>query len=222
MAVKILLADDESRMRRLVSDFLRREGYVVNEVADGKEAIDVFTKEDDFDLVILDVMMPVYDGWTVCREIRKSSKIPIIMLTARSSERDELFGFELGADEYVSKPFSPLILVARVQALLKRAASDENSVRDYSGLEINEGGRSVKVNGETINLSPKEFELLSYLTVNEGVALSREQILNCVWKYDYLGDARTIDTHVKKLRLKLMDKGEYIHTVRGFGYKFEA
>jgi len=219
---KILVADDEKRMRKLVSDFLKREGYIVIEAEDGKAALDIFFKEQDFNLAIIDVMMPGYDGWIVCREIRKKSSTPIIMLTARGEESDELFGFELGADEYITKPFSPMILVARVQAILRRASSKEKNVKIFPGLEIDEIGRVVKIEKESIELSPKEFELLSYLAYNDGVALSREQILNSVWNYDYYGDARTVDTHIKKLRLKLGSKGEFIQTIRGLGYKFEV
>jgi two-component system response regulator ResD len=219
---KILIADDEARMRKLVSDFLKKEGFEVVEAKDGKEALQLFNDTSDFKLVILDVMMPGYDGWTVCREIRKNSKVPIIMLTARSEENDELFGFDLGADEYIAKPFSPLILVARVHALIRRTGSGAKSTKVYEGMEIDESGRVVRINGEKVDLSPKEFELLLYLTLNEGIALSREQILNSVWDYDYFGDARTVDTHIKKLRLKMGDKAEYIQTVRGLGYKFEA
>ena len=220
--VKILIADDEARMRKLVGDFLKKEGYEVVEAADGKQALKLFEEYPDFNLVILDVMMPGYDGWMVCREIRKNSPVPIIMLTARSEEPDELFGFELGADEYITKPFSPMILVARVQALLRRLGSNAKTVKSFDGLEIDEGGRVVRVAGEKVDLSRKEFELLWYLTVNTGIALSREQILNAVWDYDYFGDARTVDTHIKKLRLKLGEKGELIQTVRGLGYKFEV
>ena len=220
--VKILIADDEARMRKLVGDFLKKEGYEVVEAADGKQALKLFEDYPDFNLVILDVMMPGYDGWMVCREIRKNSPVPIIMLTARSEEPDELFGFELGADEYITKPFSPMILVARVQALLRRLGSNAKTVKSFDGLEIDEGGRVVRVAGEKVDLSRKEFELLWYLTVNTGIALSREQILNAVWDYDYFGDARTVDTHIKKLRLKLGERGELIQTVRGLGYKFEV
>lgn len=222
MTDKILIADDESRMRRLVSDFLKREGFIVIEAVDGKEALEIFSQDQNISLVILDVMMPGYDGWTVCREIRKISKVPIIMLTAKSEEIDELFGFELGADEYITKPFSPLILVARVQALLRRTSKGGKETKNFGGIQIDESGRTVAVNGEKIELSPKEYELLVYLTNNEGIALSRDQILNSVWNYDYFGDARTVDTHVKKLRLKLGDSGDYIQTVRGIGYKFEV
>ncbi len=200
---KILIADDEERMRRLVGDFLRREGFQILEAADGREALEVFEKEPDICLVILDVMMPVYDGWAVCREIRQRSMVPVIMLTARGEETDELFGFELGADEYISKPFSPQVLIARVQALLRRANAGSKSVYAYPGLEIDVDARHVKVEGEIIVLSPKEFELLAYMAANEGRALSRDQILNAVWDYNFYGDPRTVDTHVKKVRLKL-------------------
>jgi two-component system response regulator ResD len=220
--IKILVADDEARMRKLVSDFLKKEGYAVVEAEDGKQALQLFNDTPDFKLVILDVMMPGYDGWTVCREIRKNSPVPIIMLTARSEENDELFGFDLGADEYITKPFSPMILVARVQALIRRVGNGAKSTKIYNGMEIDESGRVVRINGEKVDLSPKEFELLVYLTLNEGIALSREQILNSVWDYDYFGDARTVDTHIKKLRLKMGEKAEYIQTVRGLGYKFEV
>lgn len=220
--VKILIADDEARMRKLVSDFLKREGYSVMEAEDGKRALELFYSEQNFDLVILDVMMPELDGWSVCRKIRESSQIPIIMLTARSEEADELLGFNLGADEYITKPFSPMILVARVKALLRRLSNGKRDVKLYDGLKIDETGHVVYVDEKIVDLSPKEFELLVYFTDNEGIALSREQILNSVWDYDYFGDARTVDTHVKKLRLKLGDKGDYIQTVRGLGYKFEV
>lgn len=218
----ILIADDEPRMRKLVSDFLKKEGFHIIEADNGQKALDAFFQEQNIDLVILDVMMPELDGWSVCRQIRKVSQVPIIMLTARSEEADELFGFDLGADEYITKPFSPMILVARVQALLRRAGNREKVVKSYMGLEIDEAGRDVFVDGNKIDLSPKEFELLVFLTDNKGVALSREQILNSVWNYDYFGDVRTVDTHIKKLRLKLGDKGDYIQTVRGLGYKFEV
>jgi two-component system response regulator ResD len=219
---KILVADDEERMRRLVGDFLRREGFQILEAANGREALEIFQTDGDICLVILDVMMPEYDGWVVCREIRKTSMIPIIMLTARGEETDELFGFELGADEYISKPFSPQVLIARVQALLRRASADTRSVYVYPGLEIDVDARHVKVDGEIIMLSPKEFELLAYMAANEGRALSRDQILNAVWDYNFYGDPRTVDTHVKKVRLKLGSWGEYIQTVRGVGYRFEV
>jgi DNA-binding response OmpR family regulator len=219
---KILIADDEERMRRLVGDFLRREGFQILEAANGREALDVFEAEPDICLVILDVMMPVYDGWAVCREIRQTSMVPVIMLTARGEETDELFGFELGADEYISKPFSPQVLIARVQALLRRASAGSKSVYDYPGLEIDVDARHVKVDRDIIVLSPKEFELLAYMAANEGRALSRDQILNAVWDYNFYGDPRTVDTHVKKVRLKLGGRGEYIQTVRGVGYRFEV
>ena len=220
-AKRILIADDEARMRKLVGDFLKKEGYSVIEAADGRQALDLFFENPNLDLIILDVMMPGYDGWTVCREIRKTSRVPIIMLTARSEESDELFGFDLGADEYISKPFSLKILAARVQALLRRL-EDSNGIKSFAGLEIDEQGRYVYVDGVNIEMSPKEYELLSYLSENPGKALSRDQILNAVWDYDYFGDARTVDTHIKKLRLKLGEKGELIQTVRGLGYRFEV
>lgn len=221
-AKKILIADDEARMRKLVGDFLKKEGYLVIEAADGRQAMNEFLGNKDVDLIILDVMMPGYDGWTVCREIRKSSRVPIIMLTARGEESDELFGFDLGADEYIAKPFSLKILVARVQALLRRVGNNNTAVKSFDGLEIDNHGRYVYVDGTRIDMSPKEFDLLLYLAENAGRALSRDQILNAVWDYDYFGDARTVDTHIKKLRLKLGDKSEFIQTVRGLGYRFEV
>ena len=221
--IKILVVDDESRMRKLVKDFLTREGYTVVEAGDGVEAMDIFYEEKDVALVILDVMMPKMDGWQVCREIRESSKVPIIMLTARSEERDELQGFELGVDEYISKPFSPKILVARVNAILRRTlGSTSGDVIEAGGIVIDKAAHIVKIDGQSVELSYKEFELLSYFVENQGIALSREKILNNVWNYDYFGDARTIDTHVKKLRSKLGNKGEYIRTIWGMGYKFEV
>ena len=221
--IKILVVDDEARMRKLVRDFLERAGFQVLEAGDGMEAMDIFYKEKDLGLIILDVMMPKMDGWEVCREIRKESKIPIIMLTARGEERDELNGFELGVDEYISKPFSPKILVARVSALLRRTNGNTvDQMLSAGGIEIDKAAHIVKINDEVIDLSFKEFELLTYFVENQGIALSREKILNNVWNYDYFGDARTIDTHVKKLRSKLGDKGEYIHTIWGMGYKFEV
>ncbi len=221
--IKILVVDDESRMRKLVKDFLAREGYGVIEASDGVEAMDIFYEEKDIALVILDVMMPKMDGWQVCREIRESSKVPIIMLTARSEERDELQGFELGVDEYISKPFSPKILVARVNAILRRTLGNAGGdVIEAGGILIDKAAHIVKIEGESVDLSYKEFELLSYFVENQGIALSREKILNNVWNYDYFGDARTIDTHVKKLRSKLGEKGEYIKTIWGMGYKFEV
>ena len=221
--LKILVVDDESRMRKLVKDFLTRSGYTVVEAADGMEAMDIFYEQNDIALIILDVMMPKMDGWQVCREVRMHSKVPIIMLTARGEERDELQGFELGVDEYISKPFSPKILVARVEAILRRTnvfAADE--VVDAGGISVDKAAHEVKIDGVPIDLSYKEFELLAYFIENQGIALSREKILNNVWNYDYFGDARTIDTHVKKLRKKLGDKGEYIKTIWGMGYKFEV
>lgn len=218
----ILIADDESRMRKLVGDFLKKEGYSVIEAADGQEALNLFFQHPETDLVILDVMMPGYDGWTVCREIRKSSQVPIIMLTARGEESDELFGFDLGADEYISKPFSIKILMARVQALLRRVEMNNTDNMSFEGLEIDDHGRRVFVDGEQVEMSPKEYELLLYLAENAGRALSRDQILNAVWDYDYFGDVRTVDTHIKKLRLKLNGKSDLIQTVRGLGYRFEV
>ena len=221
--IKILVVDDESRMRKLVRDFLTREGYTVLEAGDGMEAMDVFYEDKDIALIILDVMMPKMDGWQVCREIRESSKVPIIMLTARSEERDELQGFELGVDEYISKPFSPKILVARVNAILRRTlGTDGGDVISAGGITIDKAAHIVKIDGAPVDLSFKEFELLAYFVENQGIALSREKILNNVWNYDYFGDARTIDTHVKKLRSKLRDKGEFIKTIWGMGYKFEV
>ena len=221
--LKILVVDEEARMRKLVSDFLVRQNFEVLEAGDGAEAIDIFFADKEIALVILDVMMPKMDGWEVCREIRKYSKVPIIMLTARGDERDELMGFELGVDEYISKPFSPKILVARVEAILRRtnAVSTEDVVT-AGKIQVNKAAHQVTVDGKPIELSFKEFELLSYFIENQGLALSREKILNNVWNYDYFGDARTIDTHVKKLRSKLGDCGEYIKTIWGMGYKFEV
>ena len=222
-ALKILVVDDESRMRKLVKDFLTKKNFQVLEAGDGEEAMDIFYNEKDIALLILDVMMPKMDGWEVCREIRKNSKVPIIMLTARGDERDELLGFELGVDEYISKPFSPKILVARVEAILRRTGqSNPDEVLSAGGIVIDKAAHQATVDGKTMDLSFKEFELLTYFLENEGIALSREKILNSVWNYDYFGDARTIDTHVKKLRSKMGDKGEYIKTVWGMGYKFEV
>ena len=219
---KILVVDDESRMRKLVKDFLIKENYEVLEAGNGEEALEIFFDKKDIDLIILDVMMPKLDGWAVCKEIRNYSKVPIIMLTAKGEERDELLGFELGVDEYISKPFSPKILVARVGALLRRISQNSADVESIGGIELDRSAHEVKVDGKIIELSFKEFELLSYFMENRGIALSRERILNNVWNYDYFGDARTIDTHVKKLRSKLDKKGEYIHTIWGMGYKFEV
>ena len=220
---KILVVDDESRMRKLVKDFLARQGYTVLEAADGMEAMDYFYADKDIALIILDVMMPKMDGWQVCREIRMHSKVPIIMLTARSEERDELQGFDLGVDEYISKPFSPKILVARVEAILRRTQGSGNADEiSAGGIVVDKAAHTVMSDGSLVDLSFKEFELLTYFMENQGIALSREKILNNVWNYDYFGDARTIDTHVKKLRSKLGDKGEYIKTIWGMGYKFEV
>ena len=220
---KILVVDDESRMRKLVKDFLARQGYTVLEAADGMEAMDYFYADKDIALIILDVMMPRMDGWQVCREIRMHSKVPIIMLTARSEERDELQAFDLGVDEYISKPFSPKILVARVEAILRRTQGSGNADEiSAGGIVVDKAAHTVMSDGSPVDLSFKEFELLTYFMENQGIALSREKILNNVWNYDYFGDARTIDTHVKKLRSKLGDKGEYIKTIWGMGYKFEV
>lgn len=220
--VKVLVADDESRIRKIVKDFLVAKSYEVIEASDGEEAIDIFVADKDIALVILDVMMPKADGWEVCRKIRSESKVPIIMLTAKSEESDELHGFDLGADEYITKPFSPKILVARVEALLKRNQIITGGTRAIGEIEINKEAHTVKVGGENIMLSFKEFELLNYFADNKGIALSRNKILNNVWDYDYFGDARTVDTHVKKLRSKLLGCGDYIKTIRGIGYKFEV
>ena len=220
---KILVVDDETRMRKLVRDFLVRSGYDVVEAGDGNQALDIFFEKKDIALVILDVMMPVMDGYAVCREIRSYSKVPIIMLTAKSEERDELMGFQLGVDEYISKPFSPKILVARVEAILRRTNQLEAEQKlESGGIVINKSAHSVTIDNKSVELSYKEFELLSYFLENEGITLSREKILNNVWDYDYFGDARTIDTHVKKLRNKMGEKGELIKTIWGMGYKFEA
>ena len=221
--IKVLMVDDESRMRKLVSDFLTHKNYEVYEAADGEEAIDMFYEKKDISLIILDVMMPKMNGWEVCRQIRKDSKVPIIMLTAKGEEQDELQGFECGADEYIAKPFSPKILTARVDALVRRVYSmDSSECIEIGGIEIDKAAHIVKIDGEEIDLSYKEFELLTYFVENKGLALSREKILNNVWNYDYFGDARTIDTHVKKLRKKMGDKGDYIKTIWGMGYKFEV
>lgn len=221
--LKILVVDDESRMRKLVRDFLEREGFAVLEAGDGQEAVEIFYEHKDIALIILDVMMPHMDGWETCREIRKNSKVPIIMLTARSEERDELQGFELGVDEYISKPFSPKILVARAEAILRRTnAISQDKLLQVNGIEIDKSAHIVRIDGKEIELSFKEFELLAYFMENQGIALSREKILNNVWNYDYFGDARTIDTHVKKLRSKMGDKGDCIKTIWGIGYKFEV
>ena len=220
--LKILVVDDEARMRKLVKDFLIKSKFDVLEAGDGEEAVDQFYENKDVALIILDIMMPKMDGWEVVREIRKYSQVPIIMLTAKSDEKDELLGFELGVDEYISKPFSPKILVARVEAILRRTNQLDDGDIEVGGIYINQSAHEVKIDGNPIDLSFKEFELLTYCVTNQGVALSRERILNNVWNYDYFGDARTIDTHVKKLRSKLGKKGEYINTIWGMGYKFEV
>ena len=218
----ILVVDDESRMRKLIKDFLQAKGFSILEAGDGEEALKVFEEnKNKITLILLDVMMPKLDGWSVLRQIRQESKVPIIMLTARGEEQDELFGFELGVDEYISKPFSPKILVARVEAILKRTTKDEKQVKNYGGIEIDKEGRTVKVDGKQIELSLREYELLTYLVDNENIALSRDKILNNVWNYDYYGDSRTIDSHIKKIRHKLGKRGKYIKTMRGVGYKFE-
>ena len=218
----ILIVDDESRMRKLIKDFLTAKGYKILEAEDGEKALQVFEENSEkIDLILLDVMMPKLDGWSVLRQIRQTSKVPIIMLTARGEEQDELFGFELGVDEYISKPFSPKILVARVEAILKRTQGETKEVKDYGGIEINKEGRTVTVDGKVLELSLREYELLIYLVENENIALSRDKILNNVWNYDYYGDSRTIDSHIKKIRHKLGKRGKYIKTMRGVGYKFE-
>ena len=221
--LKVLVVDDESRMRKLVRDFLVKKEFAVLEAGDGAQAIDLFFDNKDIALVILDVMMPKMDGWEVCREIRKYSKVPIIMLTAKSDERDELLGFELGVDEYITKPFSPKILVARVEAILRRTnAISTDDILKAGAIEINKAAHQVLIDGKNVDLSYKEFELLTYFVENQGLALSWEKILNSVWNYDYFGDARTIDTHVKKLRSKMGERGDYIKTIWGMGYKFEV
>jgi len=218
---KVLIVDDESRMRKLIKDFLTIKDFYVLEAEDGQKALDLFNIHQDINLVVLDVMMPVLDGWATLREIRKISNIPVIMLTARGEENDELFGFELGADEYISKPFSPKILVARIEALLKRCFPNNDETKEFDGIRIDKIAHKVSIDNKEIEMSMKEFELLVFLTDNIGVALSREKILNSVWNYDYFGDSRTIDSHIKKVRKKLGKKGQHIQTVRGLGYKFE-
>ena len=218
----ILVVDDESRIRKLLRDFFTAKGYQILEAEDGEKAIEVFEENrNKIKLILLDVMMPKLDGWSVLRKIRQESNLPVIMLTARGEEQDELFGFELGVDEYISKPFSPKILVARVEAILKRVYGDTKQLKDYDGIVIDQEGRTVKVDGKPIDFSLREYELLKYLLDNENIALSRDKILNNVWNYDYYGDSRTIDSHIKKIRHKLGKKGKYIETVRGIGYKFE-
>lgn len=219
----ILVVDDEQRMRKLIKDFLKAKGYSILEAEDGEKALEIFEEnKNKITLILLDVMMPKLDGWSVLRQIRQDSKVPIIMLTARGEEQDELFGFELGVDEYIAKPFSPKILVARVEAILKRTTKDTSEIKDYAGIEIDKEGRTIKVDEKPIELSLREYELLIYLIENENIALSRDKILNNVWNYDYYGDSRTIDSHIKKIRHKLGKKGKYIKTMRGIGYKFEV
>lgn len=221
--ITVLVVDDEARMRKLIKDFLIQKGYSILEAEDGEKALEVFEEnKNKIGIILLDVMMPKLDGWSVLRQIRQISKVPIIMLTARGEEQDELFGFELGVDEYISKPFSPKILVARVEAILKRVNQNSNEVKDYGGIEIDSDGRTVKIDGKQIELSLREYELLKYLVDNANIALSRDKILNNVWNYDYYGDSRTIDSHIKKIRHKLGKKGKYIQTMRGVGYKFEV
>ncbi len=220
--LKIMVVDDESRMRKLVRDFLVKQDFDVIEAEDGEDALNKFYAQKDIALIILDVMMPKINGWEVCREIRENSKVPIIMLTAKGEESDELQGFGMGADEYISKPFSPKILVARVEAILRRTSKKDEEILEVGGIKIDRLGHQVLVDEKEVELSYKEFELLTYFIENKGIALSREKILNHVWNYDYFGDARTIDTHVKKLRSKLGQKGEYIKTIWGMGYKFEV
>ena len=220
--ITVLVVDDESRMRKLIKDFLMQKGYSILEAGDGEEALKVFEEnQNKINLILLDVMMPKLDGWSVLRQIRQTSKVPIIMLTARGEEQDELFGFELGVDEYISKPFSPKILVARVEAILKRTNAETREVKDYGGIVIDPEGRTVSADGKQIEMSLREYELLKYLVDNANIALSRDKILNNVWNYDYYGDSRTIDSHIKKIRHKLGKKGKYIQTIRGIGYKFE-
>ena len=219
--IKILVVDDEARMRKLVKDFLVIKGYRVIEAEDGEQALDIFLNNKDIALILLDVMMPKMDGWETLKAIREYSKVPIIMLTARAEEKDELQGFSLGVDEYISKPFSPKILVARVEAILRRSRADAEEVLELGGIKLDKTAHQVEIDGKNVELSYKEFELLTYFMENKGIALSREKILNNVWNYDYFGDARTIDTHVKKLRAKMGGKGEYIKTIWGMGYKFD-
>ena len=221
MTSKILIADDEQLMRQLVVDFLQPEGYELIEAADGKEALELYKKEHP-DLVLLDVMMPGYDGWTVCREIRRESAVPIMMLTAKGEEIDQLFAYDLGVDEYITKPFSPKILVAKIKALLRRVQKEQEVQKIEDGVSIDQEARQVVLDGKNIDLSPTEYKLLTYLVSNAGKALSRRQILNKVWNYDYYGDLRTVDTHINRLRIKLGDKGKYIQTVRGYGYRYDA
>lgn len=218
---KILIADDEQLMRQLVIDFLKPEGYEILEASDGKEALDIYDKEHP-DLILLDVMMPGYDGWTVCREIRRESTVPIMMLTAKGEEIDQLFAYDLGADEYITKPFSPKILVAKIKALLRRSQNEQETHEADDGVAIDRDARQVVIDGKNVDLSPTEYKLLNYLMSNTGKAMSRRQILNQVWNYDYYGDLRTVDTHINRLRIKLGDKGRYIRTVRGYGYRYDG
>lgn len=218
---KILIADDEQLMRQLVIDFLKPEGYEILEASDGKEALEIYDKEHP-DLILLDVMMPGYDGWTVCREIRRKSTVPIMMLTAKGEEIDQLFAYDLGADEYITKPFSPKILVAKIKALLRRSQNEQETHEADDGVAIDRDARQVVLDGKNVDLSPMEYKLLNYLMSNTGKALSRRQILNQVWNYDYYGDLRTVDTHINRLRIKLGDKGRYIRTVRGYGYRYDG
>ena len=218
---KILIADDEQLMRQLVIDFLKPEGYEILEASDGKEALDIYDKEHP-DLILLDVMMPGYDGWTVCREIRRESTVPIMMLTAKCEEIHQLFAYDLGADEYITKPFSPKILVAKIKALLRRSQNEQETHEADDGVVIDRDARQVVIDGKNVDLSPTEYKLLNYLMSNTGKALSRRQILNQVWNYDYYGDLRTVDTHINRLRIKLGDKGRYIRTVRGYGYRYDG
>ena len=218
---KILIADDEQLMRQLVIDFLRPEGYEILEASDGKEALEIYDKEHP-DLILLDVMMPGYDGWTVCREIRRESTVPIMMLTAKGEEIEQLFAYDLGADEYITKPFSPKILVAKIKALLRRSQNEQETHETDEGVAIDRDARQVVLDGKNVDLSPTEYKLLNYLMSNTGKALSRRQILNQVWNYDYYGDLRTVDTHINRLRIKLGDKGRYIRTVRGYGYRYDG
>ena len=221
--ITVLVVDDEARMRKLIRDFLMQKGLGILEAGDGEEALKIFEEnQGKIKLILLDVMMPKLDGWSVLRQIRQNSKVPIIMLTARGEEQDELFGFELGVDEYITKPFSPKILVARVEAILKRTSPEAKEVKDYGGIVINPEGRTVTVDGKQIEMSLREYELLKYLVDNQNIALSRDKILNNVWNYDYYGDSRTIDSHIKKIRHKIGKKGKYIETIRGIGYKFEV
>ena len=221
--ITVLVVDDETRMRKLIKDFLIKKEFNILEAEDGEKALEIFEEnKNKIGIILLDVMMPKLDGWSVLRQIRQNSNVPIIMLTARGEEQDELFGFELGVDEYISKPFSPKILVARVEAILKRVNQINKEVKDYGGIEIDPDGRTVKIEGKQIELSLREYELLKYLVDNRGIALSRDKILNNVWNYDYYGDSRTIDSHIKKIRHKLGKRGKYIQTMRGIGYKFEV